>query len=240
MPVLPALYSGVPTVSVDGVSNALLESSVTSMIIEDANDGLATCEIAFQNAGATDAGVGFPLIDEQLIDFGSELRLEAGGGDAYGSIFDGTVTGLEVGFHQHDTARLTVLGADRFQELRRRRRTRVFEDMTDAEIIGVVGREHGLTVDVVGGDVEHRALAQFDQSDLAFIRERARRIGVGRQQQSGERPRIVGVGRRCWHSGRRLRSGRRRLTEPGHRASGRRRRRRAECCFGLQSCRVRR
>ena len=80
MTVLPALYSGVPTVWVDGSASAVLESSVTSMIVEDANDGLATCEVSFQNAGATDGGVGFPLIDEQLIDFGSSLRLEAGGG----------------------------------------------------------------------------------------------------------------------------------------------------------------
>lgn len=178
MPVLPALYSGVPTVWVDGAASAVLESSVTSMVVEDAHDGLATCEVSFQNAGAAEGGIGFPLIDDQLIDFGSELRLEAGGGDAFGPIFEGTVTGIEVAFPQNDSARLTVLASDRAQALRLTRRTRVFEDMTDTDIIGIVAQDHGLTADVAGGDVQHRVVAQLDQSDLAFVRERAQRMGA--------------------------------------------------------------
>lgn len=178
MAVLPALYSGVPTVLVDGVANALLESTVASMVVEDAIDGLATCEITFQNVGSTGSGVGFPLIDEQLVDFGSELRIDAGGGDAFGAVFAGAVTGIEVAFLQHDSARLTLLAADRLVALRHARRTRVFEDMTDADIIGTVAQDHGMNADVSGGDIRHRAVAQLDQSDLAFVRERAERMGA--------------------------------------------------------------
>lgn len=178
MTTIPALYSGVPTLHVDDEASAVLEASVTSMVVEDADDGLATCEVTFQNAGITDSGVGFPLFDEQLIDFGSALRIEAGGGDSFGVLFDGTVTGLEAMFLQADTARLIVLADDPLNSLRRTRRTRVFEDMTDADVIGQIADEHGLTAEVPDGTSMHRAIAQFDQSDLAFVRERARRLGA--------------------------------------------------------------
>ena len=178
MTVLPALYSGVPTVTVDGDASAVLESAVTSMVVEDAADGLATCEIGFENQGFAGGGIGFPLLDPSLVDFGSSLLLQAGGGEAFGDLFAGTVTAVEVGFPQGGTARLTLLADDALQPLRRQRRTRVFEDMSDADILDRVAREHGLSADVSGGDTRHRVVAQLDQSDLAFVRDRARRMGA--------------------------------------------------------------
>jgi uncharacterized protein len=69
-----------------------------------------------------------------------------------------------------------VLAEDRFQDLRMTRRTRSFQDVSDADVFSRVANDHGLTprVDVQGP--KHKVLAQTNQSDLAFLRERARAV----------------------------------------------------------------
>ena len=63
---------------------------------------------------------------------------------------------------------------DRLQNFRMTRRTRSFEDVSDADVIEQITREHGLTADVELNGPTHKSLAQVNLSDLAFIRERAR------------------------------------------------------------------
>src|SRR5690606_381170 len=72
---------------------------------------------------------------------------------------------------------LTVLAEDRFQDLRMARRTRSFEDVTDEDVFRRIASDHGLTPEIdAGAAVRHKVLAQVNQSDLAFLRERARAI----------------------------------------------------------------
>ena len=56
------------------------------------------------------------------------------------------------------------------------RRTRTFGDVSDADVARQIANEHGLSprVDVTGPT--YKVLAQVNQSDLAFLRERARAI----------------------------------------------------------------
>jgi phage protein D len=58
------------------------------------------------------------------------------------------------------------------------RRTRTFEDMTDASAFEQVASDHRLRADVDLPGPTHRVIAQIDQSDLAFVRSRARRVGA--------------------------------------------------------------
>jgi phage protein D len=57
-----------------------------------------------------------------------------------------------------------------------RRRTRTFSDISDQEMFGAVAGDHGLTADIGVIGPRHRVLAQLNQSDLAFVRERARAL----------------------------------------------------------------
>jgi phage protein D len=67
-----------------------------------------------------------------------------------------------------------VLAEDRFQDLRMTRRTRTFENVTDAGVAQQIANEHGLQPDVSLNGPTHQVLAQVNQSDLAFLRERTR------------------------------------------------------------------
>ena len=69
-----------------------------------------------------------------------------------------------------------MLAEDRFQDLRMVRRSRTFEDVSDRDVIEQIAGEHGLTTDVDLDGPTYRVLAQVNQSDLAFLRERARAV----------------------------------------------------------------
>ena len=56
------------------------------------------------------------------------------------------------------------------------RRTRTFEDVTDSDVFNQIAADHGLTPSIDAAGPTHRVVAQVNQSDLAFVRERARAI----------------------------------------------------------------
>jgi phage protein D len=56
------------------------------------------------------------------------------------------------------------------------RRTRSFADVSDAEVFQQIAGDHGLTANVNLDGPTHKVLVQVNQSDLAFLRERARTL----------------------------------------------------------------
>jgi phage protein D len=93
-------------------------------------------------------------------------------------VFQGRISGLEAEYPQHGGSQILVLAEDRLQDLRMTRRTRVFEDMTDQDVLQQIAGEHSLTPQLSLSGPTHKVLAQVNQSDLAYIRERARSAGA--------------------------------------------------------------
>lgn len=56
------------------------------------------------------------------------------------------------------------------------RRTRNFNDVSEADVFGQIANEYGLSPNIDVAGPTYRVLAQINQSDLAFMRERARSI----------------------------------------------------------------
>jgi phage protein D len=56
------------------------------------------------------------------------------------------------------------------------RRTRTWENVTDSDVFSQIAGDHGLTPDVSASGPQHKVLAQVNQTDLAFMRDRARGI----------------------------------------------------------------
>jgi phage protein D len=161
-----------PTITIGGQSDTSLAQGLRSLTIVENCAGLYRCEAQFGNWGAKDNGVGFLYFDRQTLDFGKAFGIKL----EQDSIFDGRIVGLEAVFPEGQPPRLTVLAEDRFQDLRMTRRTRTFADVTDSDVVNHIASDHGLTpkVDLTGPG--HKILAQVNQSDLAFLRERARAI----------------------------------------------------------------
>jgi phage protein D len=60
--------------------------------------------------------------------------------------------------------------------LRLSRRTRTFENLSDSDLFQQVASKYGLQTSVDVSGPTHKVIAQINQSDLAFLRERARAI----------------------------------------------------------------
>jgi len=173
----PGFYSARPVILLDGADQPRLADGILSLMVEETTAGLYRCEITVGNWGASGGQVGYLYLDRDLLDFGKELEVRMGAGEAAGTVFVGIITGLEGRYPQTRPPELTVLAEDRLQDLRMTRRTRTFEDVTDADVFHQVASEHNLTPKIdVDALVRHRVLAQVNQSDLAFLRERARAI----------------------------------------------------------------
>jgi len=168
-------YTSNPTVRLGGNVEAGLGLDLQTLLVEETTDGLYRCEARFNNFGPRGGRMDYLYIDRSRLDFGKAFAVEIGPPSAARQVFDGRISGIEAEYSQSG-AHLTVLAEDRLQDLRMTRRTRTFEDVADADIIGQIAGEHSLTpqVDLDGPTHKHKVVAQVNQSDLAFIRERAR------------------------------------------------------------------
>jgi phage protein D len=161
-----------PTINLAGQDNPGLAQGLLSLLIVETLSGLYRCEATFGNWGTVGNGVGFLYFDRQVLDFGKAFKVKLG----TDTLFDGRILGLEAQFPEAQAPTITVLAEDRFQDLRMTRRTRTFADVTDADVIDQVASDHGLSPSVNVAGPTYKVLAQVNQSDLAFLRERARSI----------------------------------------------------------------
>lgn len=166
------LHSARPRILVDGRDDSALVEGMQRLEMVESSEGLHRCEVTFANWGARDGGVDFLYLDRSRLEFGKAfaVRLEDG------TLFEGRISGLEAAFPEGSPAEITVLAEDRFQDLRMTRRTRTFLKQTDAEVIRRIAEDHRLQAEVQVPGPTHDVLAQVNQSDLAFLRERARTL----------------------------------------------------------------
>jgi phage protein D len=161
-----------PTVVVDNEVNGPLGGGMLSLMIVENTNGLYRCEAKFGNWGEKNSTTDFLYFDRSVLDFGKDFEIKLGSD----SIFKGKIMGLEGNFPEGQSAEITVLAEDRFQDLRMTRRTRTFTDVSDADVIKQIATDHGLTPEVDLPGPTYKVLAQVNQSDLAFIRDRVRSI----------------------------------------------------------------
>jgi Bacteriophage probable baseplate hub protein len=170
----PQIYPARPKFFVDGEEKPALGEGLLSMHVEETSAGLYHGEAVFSNWGPKDGTTTFLYFDRQVLDFGKKLRIEAGGGVGAGQIFEGRITAIEGRFLRERPHEVLVLAEDRLQDLRMTRRTRTFDDLSDSDLFQQVASQHSLQLDADLDGPTHKVLAQLNQSDLAFLRERAR------------------------------------------------------------------
>ncbi len=174
--VTPGIYGARPSIELGGTLQPALSDGLQELLVEETVAGLSRCEATFANWGPVGNTVGFLYFNRQLFDFGKSLQIAMGGGQASGVVFQGRVMGMEGRYLRSKPPEFLVLAEDRLQDLRLTRRTRTFENLTDADLFQSVASQYGLQSNVNASGPTYRVLAQINQSDLAFLRERARAI----------------------------------------------------------------
>jgi phage protein D len=117
------------------------------------------------------------LDDDKLFAIGDEITIQLGYADsALQTVITGEVTALEIEYAASGLPRLTVRGYDRRHRLQRGRQVRTFVKKKDSEIAQQIATERGLSAKVVDSKTTHEYIVQANQTDMAFLQERARRI----------------------------------------------------------------
>jgi uncharacterized protein involved in type VI secretion and phage assembly len=119
------------------------------------------------------------VLDKAGLTLGAKVKIFGGpvGGEAKILLISGEVTGLEAEIDETGT-HVVARGYDVLHRLQRGRNTRTFVDTTEADIVQRVAQAAGIEL----GEIEnppgiHPLVSQANQSDLDFLRGRAREIG---------------------------------------------------------------
>lgn len=172
----PPLHSARPRLSIDGEHDARLDEGLISLSVHESDNGPYRCELVFGNWGANSEEVGFLYFGRDVFDFGRELTVEIGDGDAEAQVFAGRITGIEGRYSQSRPPEILILAEDRLQDLRMVRRSRTFEDVSVDDVIQQIAQDHQLQSNLDLDSPTYRVLAQVNQSDMAFMRECTRGI----------------------------------------------------------------
>ena len=167
------LSSGRPSVLIDGQLASDLAAALTALEVRERIDGLAQAQLAFGNWGTRDGAPGYTLFKRDRLEFGKRLEVRLGSD----LLFSGRVMALQARFPKAGAgeAELVVQVEDALQDLRMKRRTRSFEQASLADAAQRIASDHGLSAQVDADAPTVPLLAQVNQSDLAFLREQARR-----------------------------------------------------------------
>jgi phage protein D len=165
-----------PVFTVDGTLKRELARDVRSLRIDEATDGLKTLELCLLAVGPRDGQRDEDLLylDGSAVDFGKSLTVSIGAADQARTVFSGAVSALEARFTIGVVPFVTVFAEDKLMALRMTRRMATYEHVSDADLARAIASRHGLSADVSAPGPTHAVVQQWNQSDLAFLRERAR------------------------------------------------------------------
>lgn len=161
-----------PSIYIGGQDDSALAQALLQLVISESVQGLYHCEARFGNWGPKGNSIDFMYFDRKKLDFGKPMQIKID----QDKIFDGRISAIEAVFGEARSPEIAVLLEDRFQDLRMTQRTRSFVDVSDSDVMNKIARDYGLRPNIDVSGPTYKVLAQVNQSDLSFLRERARAI----------------------------------------------------------------
>ncbi len=166
-----AVYSARPMVRVDGMEHAKVSELIIGMEMTEREGGLSALELRLSNVASDPQGdADFAFEDDALVGLGTNITVLAGDEEAPQEIFRGVIIGLEADFREADPPELVVLAEDAFQQARMARRTKVYDNVTIADLVRDLASQLSLRPVVTGFSETIGTRMQLNESDLAFLR----------------------------------------------------------------------
>lgn len=176
----PAFASSAPVFSVNNSRAPDLARDAVRLDIEETTEGLRTFTAQFLGSAPRDQPSTdvVEYLDGTLLDFGKRLEVSLGPPGNEKIVFTGVVSALEVSFTEGDVPAVVVSAEDDLMKLRLTQRSATYAQVSDADIFRRIAADNGLSpeVELPGEGPTYDVVQQFNQSDLAFLRERAHRI----------------------------------------------------------------
>jgi phage protein D len=170
--------TSVPVFQVDDVVKGEMARDLRRLDVEETTAGLKTLSACLVGHGPR-AGTSQEAqlyLDGAILDFGRKLKVALGPQGHQRTVFEGFVSALESSFQEGRTPEVTVFAEDRLMRLRMTRRMKTYENVSDADIVSAIASEHGMQAETDAEGPTYDLVQQWNQSDLAFLRERARLI----------------------------------------------------------------
>jgi len=166
-----AIYSARPTIEIDGQPLERVALGLSALTVTESVDGLAAMELRLANWVSTPRGDAELAFDAgSALALGSAVRVLAGAAGEQEVIFQGRVSCLEAGAGERLPPVLVVRAEDRLMAARLARRSHVYTDVSLDDLAQQVGQGLGLTVETRDLPQVRATFAQFNESDLAFLR----------------------------------------------------------------------
>ena len=122
----------------------------------------------------------FKWMGGNTFDLGKEVEISAAPkvGEK-GKLFKGEITAIEPEFVEGGGATVLIRGYDKSHRLHRVKRTAGYTQMSDSDIVSKIVADSGcgLRADVESTSPVHEHVIQYNQTDMEFIQDRARRNG---------------------------------------------------------------
>jgi phage protein D len=172
----PSVAVVAPVFTVDDELVRELARDCVGLSVDEGTEGLRRLQVRLLavGAGRTGGASGLAHLDGSTVDFGRRVKVAVGPPDERRFVFEGQVSALELMAGDGEPPVVVVHAEDALMRLRMTRRMRTYTRTTDAGIVRDLAREHGLRTDIAADGPEYDVVHQANQSDLAFLRERAR------------------------------------------------------------------
>jgi len=174
----PILYSAEPVFQVDGTVKSELARDCLRLDVKEDTEGLKTLVVRLAGTPAHPDNPEVPelYLDGSMIDFGKEIALSLGPSSSARTVFKGMVSAIEAVFAEGAEPEVVIFAEDKLMKLRTTRRFKTYEEQSDKQIAEAVGGEHGISVQATADGPTYDVVQQWNQSDLAFLRERAAQV----------------------------------------------------------------
>ncbi len=165
-----------PVFEVDGEVRGELARDLLRLEVEESCDGLKHLSAQFVAIGPLPGSdeEGLMYLDGRILDFGKPLLVAIGPLAEQRDIFDGRISAIEFSYADGEYPQVCIRAEDRLMDLRMTRRMHSYEEMSDADMAADIAERHGLAAQVDADGPSYDLIQQWNMSDLAFLRERAR------------------------------------------------------------------
>jgi len=193
---MPTSYRALPTLKIDGdtapddilenilqvvVEESLHRPSLFTLVIRNDYQSGVTQDDPWQRQQHFQIGqtiaIGFiPSLQESETQ--SKSNQKSSKEPDKGELIQGEITAIETQFSEQTQAPIIIRGYDRSHRLHRGVHNRSFQNMTDSDVVKKIAEEVSIETDQIDDSGEpHDYLFQENQSNMAFLRSRAARIG---------------------------------------------------------------
>jgi phage protein D len=118
----------------------------------------------------------FEIQNKNIFDLGKTIRIELGYNSKFTKMLEGEIVQIKPSYSSGSPTTLTIIGFDKMFRLSRTKHSRSFKNVKDSEIARKIAQELGLDYDIDSTSQTFDYIFQNNQSNLNFLKQRARRI----------------------------------------------------------------